>query len=171
MCRSVSLFLVLLCAVGSQISGQTLLKNNKIPKDLLITLKTEVWGWAQEVKITANGSWTSIGGMPRLAVKAIRIPPNTLRSLIAEFERIEFFRFGKDFPPDDGSETGSLSDAGTQTISIRINGQTKEVFNDLGEFRKRNLLLKDLADKVNAAVAAANVSTMKIIPVPKPGKK
>ena len=104
-----------------------------------------------------------------MAVKAIRIPAKTLRSLIAEFERIQFFRFGKDFPPDDGSEMGySLSDAGTQTISIRINGQTKEVFNDLGEFRKRNLLLKELADKINAAVAAANVSTMKIIPVPKP---
>ena len=180
MCRSVSLFLILLCALCSQISGQTLLKNNKIPKDLLITAKTVGFPFTTNVTITANGSWKTSrialwpeGGGEESSTKAKRIPRKTLRSLVAEFERIEFFRFGKDFPLEDESEMGSgglIMDAGTLTVSIQINGQSNEVSNYLGFSGNRTSLLMGLRDKINAAVAAANVSTMKIIPVPKPRK-
>lgn len=152
--------------------AQTTLENGKIPGDLLITLKRqEGWGGAySEITITANGDWSfqSRGGLPvrslpnslSLNGKAVKPPKylkpklsgEKLRLLVAEFEKIQFFRFGKDFPQEDEGTFLSLSDQGTEVISIRINGQTKEVSNYLGDSLKRTRLLGDLAEKIRVVI-------------------
>jgi hypothetical protein len=175
--RAILLILILPFALGSQISGQSLLKNNRIPNDLLITVTTAGFPFTTSVTIKANGSWKTSriglwpeGGGEKSSTKAKRIPRKTLRSLIAEFERVEFFRFGKDFPLEDGSEMGRgglIMDAGTLTISIRINGQSKEVSNYLGFSGNRTSLLMGLRDKINAAVTVATAPAVKVMPVPK----
>ncbi len=43
------------------------------------------------------------------------------------------------------------SDQQTETISIRINGQTKEVSNYLGDGLKRTRILRDLAERIRGA--------------------
>ncbi len=151
--------------------AQTTLKSGKIPDDLLITLKKQVgWGGGcSEVTITAKGDWSEqlCGGLP--AVRRLNASPlngkyakppkylkpklsvEKLKLLIAEFEEIQFFKFGKDFPQENDKIHLSLSDQATEIISIRINGQTKEVSNYLGDELNRTRLLKDLAEKIRGA--------------------
>jgi len=157
MCRSISLLLlILLFGLAFEAAGQSLLKNNKIPDDLLIILKHQSgagYGWSySEMSINAFGDFSYIsrsGGLPKgvnfdLIVPIINgkpgKPPKYLKSklsqaklvsLLAEFERIQFFRFGPDFPPGDPEGT-SIGHSDSETISIRVNGHTKEVSNDLG---------------------------------------
>jgi hypothetical protein len=172
MCRSISWLLILFVGLTCQIAGQALLKNGKIPKDLLIVLKhQDGWGGAySEMTINARGEFSFLtrGGLPA-AIKfddIVLVPTGErprrtrylkpklsqpkLASLLAEFERIQFFGFGPEPPPDDLGN-GSFSDAGWEGISIRINGQTKEVGNYLGDTYRRTRILKDLAEKIRGA--------------------
>lgn len=168
--KYVAFNLILLVVFALQVSAQTLLVNDKIPADLLITLKSQ-GGWGgnySEMTINANGEFSSQNrpvfpvALPKevfILGKRIKYPkylkpklsPEKLKQLIAEFEKIQFFRFGKDFPIEDEKEIRCVSDDGTTIISITINGQTKEVSNYLGCFGKRNLLLQDLAERIRGA--------------------
>ena len=177
--KLIALGLILSGVLTLQSAAQSLLKNDKIPEDLLITLKKQPpWSGADsEITITANGDWSEkiSGGLPSFSFPDIlsikkgsvrsskekplkspellkpKLSAEKLKLLIDEFEKIQFFKFGKDFPLEDEKETISISDAGTEVISIRINGQTKEVFNYLGDFTKRRKLLLDLAEKIRGA--------------------
>lgn len=163
--------LILLGVFTLQVSAQSLLKKGKIPDDLLITLKRqEGWGGQySEITITANGdlSYQTRGGLPVISLPRVlsingkpvksprylkpKLSNKKLKLLIAEFEKIQFFRFGKDFPQEDEKENLFLSDQASEAILMRVNGQTKEVFNNLGNNLKRTKLLRDLAERIRGA--------------------
>jgi hypothetical protein len=153
-----------------QVSAQTLLVNDKIPDDLLIALKRQD-GYGRnysEMTINANGEF-SFQNRPTFPNKVPtevfilgeriknpkylkpKLPPEKLRQLIAEFEKIEFFKFGKEFPPEDEKKILCDTHHGTDIISIHLNGQIKEVSNNQGCSEKRNRLLRGLAEKIRGA--------------------
>jgi len=167
---SVLLALVFCLPSFSTIKAQTRLENDKVPADLLITLRNSGRSFVYTITITANGDWSyhqnysglpavslpdglSINGKPAKKTKILKpkLSNAKLNWLIAEFEKVQFFRFGKDFPQEDKNEFLSINHQSTETISIRINGQTKEVSNYLGDFTKRTALLRDLAEKIRGA--------------------
>jgi hypothetical protein len=99
------------------VSAQTLLRNDKIPEDLLITLKKDHYRNKNyfEMSINADGEFTFpnrpafltalpkevyILGRPIKNPKYLKpkLSPEKLKQLIDEFEKIQFFRFSKDFP-------------------------------------------------------------------------
>ena len=173
MLNRLALLSIVVTAFALQSYAQSSLnKTDSIPDDLLIVLKRqEGWGGSySEITISANGDWSyqTRGGLPGIRSTPVSLggngkpqqPPKylkpklttqKLRLLIAEFEKIRFFDFGKDFPEEDKKETRSFSDAGTEVISIRINGKTKEVSNYLGDTLKRTALLTNLAEKIRGA--------------------
>lgn len=138
---------------------------------MLVTLKRQggKGSYYSEINITANGE---ISYQTRGAVR-VALPPKVvfingkrvknpkylkpklseekLKLLIAEFEKTQFFRFGKDFPQEDDKKHLSITDEQTEIISIRINGQTKEVSNYLGDDLKRTRILRDLAERIRGA--------------------
>ncbi len=169
--KTLTVLRLLLCVVFVfQVSAQMLPVNDKIPDDLLITLKKQ-GGWGgnySEMTINANGeiSFQNRPTFPTALPKEVyilgeriknpkylkpKLSPEKLKQLIAEFEKIQFYKFGKDFPAEDEKEIGCVTDQGTDVISIQINGQTKEVSNYLGCRGKRNRLLRDLAERIRGA--------------------
>lgn len=170
--RLIALILISLGVFTLHISAQKLLVNDEIPEDLLISLKTASGrdGRYLELSIAANGeiSQRTSGGLP-VAVslpsvvfvngKRLKNPKflkpklsaEKLKLLIDEFEKIQFFRFGEDFPPEDEKEPRSVYERGTEIISIRINGKFKEVSNYLGDSSKRAKILRDLAERIRGA--------------------
>lgn len=169
--KTLTVLRLLLCVVFVfQISAQTLPVNDKIPDDLLITLKKQ-GGWGgnySEMTINANGefSFQNRPTFPTALPKEVyilgeriknpkylkpKLSPKKLKQLIAEFEKIQFFKFGKNFSAEDEKEIGCVTDQGTDIISIQINGQTKEVSNYLGCWGKRNRLLRNLAERIRGA--------------------
>jgi hypothetical protein len=151
------------------VAAQSILVNDKIPKDLLITLKHfGGWGGPQtEMTIDAKGefSHSTRGGLPvgiradvilnadrRKPVKYLkpRLSPDKLKLLLTEFEKIQFLRFGKDFPAENATRTFTTH-MGSESIVIRANGQTKEVPYDLGDSGIGVSLLQGLADKIRGA--------------------
>jgi len=94
-----------------------------------------------------------INGKPGNRPKYLKpkLSQQKLVSLVADFERIEFFRFGPDFPLEVPGEHLSYPHSRTETISIRVNGQTKEVSNHLGDSFNRTKILKDLAERIRGA--------------------
>jgi hypothetical protein len=79
-----------------------------------------------------------------------RLSSEKLKLLIAEFDKIQFLRFGKDFPVENATRT-YITDLGSASISVIANGQTKEVPFDLGDFGNGARLLKRLADRIRGA--------------------
>jgi hypothetical protein len=161
------LSLVFVLMLALQMSAQSLLKDGTVPEDLVIILKMQqAWsGGYSEITINAKGefSHTSRGGLPvtdysRLLLKGHKLTKylkpklsiEKLKLLIAEFDKIKFFKFGKDFPVEE-KETLSVSDAGGESIFIQINGQNKEVSNYLGDFTKRRKLLSSLAERIRGS--------------------
>jgi hypothetical protein len=167
--KYIAFCLVLLGILYLQTPAQLLLKNGEIPEDFLITLK-RFGGWfgpTTEMTINATGdiSYSSKGGLTVSLPPAVytigkkehfkitkpKVTAERLKLLIGEFEKIQFFRFGSDFPVEDNKEQTSITDQQTETISIRANGQTKEVSNYLGNSGKRTRLLYNLAIKIRGA--------------------
>lgn len=150
-------------------AAQTVPAGTAIRDDLLIALKTEAPnGPTEEIKITADGDWTRqfTGGLP-VVLDGIDVEPppldpklsrETLRALLAEFERIEFRRFGVDFPLDDGPQP-FLTCRGKETITLRLGGETKEVGGDRGDLSRRGHLLHELGEKIRRAVGVAAEET------------
>jgi hypothetical protein len=64
---------------------------------------------------------------------------------------MQFLKFSDHFPDPNEDNDGGATDQGRETISIRINGQTKEVSYDLGDFNKRTRILRNLAQKIRGA--------------------
>jgi hypothetical protein len=167
------MFALLFCLLPfSKAEAQTTLKGGKVPADLLITLKRQggnFGGIYSEITITANGDWSSQsrGGLPVVKLpealsidgKPVKLPKylrpklsdKKLKLLIAAFERIQFFKFSKDFPLETEKEHRYITHQPTDTISIRINGQIKEVSNYLGNSTKRTRLLWDLAERIRGS--------------------
>ncbi len=169
------MFALIFCLLSFLLTeAQTALENDKIPDDLLITLKRKGGPSSayQVITITATGNWSykSYSEMPVQPSSEIisdendgtktRVTAEKLKFLISEFEKIQFFKFGKDFPRED-EKILSVNHQQTEIISIRINGQTKEVSNYLGDSSKRTRLLRDLAEKVKG-VAVWNLENSKI---------
>lgn len=164
MMKHIALGLILLGFFAFHVSAQSFLKNDEIPDDLLITLKRNGRFEDYVITIQANGDWSfkGLAGLPVQNSSALisgktakkidetkaKLTKEILKSLISEFEKIQFFKFGKDFPPEDEKIRSNISDQPTETISIRINGQTKEVSNYLGDSGKRALMLRDLAERI-----------------------
>ncbi len=166
----IALMVVLFGAFGIEVSAQTILVNNKIPDDLLISVKRQ-GGWGgnyNEVTLNAKGEFlfearpTFPMSSPTelfVAGKRLKNPkyltpklsPEKLKALIGEFEKVQFFRFGKDFPAEDEKNGMGVTDQQTEIISIRINGQTKEVSNYLGDNLNRTRILRELAERVRGA--------------------
>lgn len=69
--KFLTLSLIFFAAFASQISAQSLLKDGKIPDDLLITVKKQAgWGGSySEMTINAKGDFSSLfrGGLPALS--------------------------------------------------------------------------------------------------------
>ncbi|HRH40643.1 MAG TPA: hypothetical protein PKY82_03290 [Pyrinomonadaceae bacterium] len=167
--KSIALSLIFFVALASQISAQSLLKDGKIPDDLLINLKGYgAWGFGSfEINITSTGDWSylykgltvtipeglSIDGKPIKPPRYLKphLSEQKLKSLIAEFEKMQFLKFSDHFPDPNEDNDGGATDQGRETISIRINGQTKEVSYDLGDFNKRTRILRNLAEKIRGA--------------------
>lgn len=163
--------LLLLGVFVLQISAQSLLVDGKIPEDLLITLKRQGGrgGSYFEMIIAANGEITyqtknglPVASLPNVVFingKQIKKPKylkpkmseEKLKLLVAEFENIQFFRFDKDFPKEETKKKSSVTERQTEIISIRVNGQTKEVSNYLGDGLKRTRILRDLAERIRGA--------------------
>lgn len=165
--KHIALSLILFGFLTLQISAQSFIKNGKIPDDLIITLKRTGRFEEYVITIRANGDWSFKGyaGLPlprpfasilsgggktakKIDETKAKLTKETLRSLISELEKIQFFKFGKDFPPEDEEIRSTISDQSTETISIRINGQTKEVSNYLGDSGNRTATLRDLAERI-----------------------
>jgi hypothetical protein len=176
MMKHIALSLILSGFFALQVSAQSLLKNDEIPDDLMITLHRTGRFEDYVITIQANGDWSfkgyaglpvqrplasilSLGGKTdkkidetnkKIDDTKAKLTKETLKSLISEFEKIQFFKFGKDFPPEDEEIRTTLSDQSTETISIRINGQTKEISNYLGDSGNRTATLRDLAERIRA---------------------
>jgi hypothetical protein len=170
MMKYIALSLILSGFFALRIPAQSFLKNGEIPGDLIITLKRAGRFEDYVITIQSNGDWSfkGIAGLPvqlspagnfsrggKVAIKVnqtkAKLTKEALRALISEFDKIQFFKFGKDFPAEDETTLYSVTSQPTETISIRINGQTKEVSNYLGDFGKRAALLRDLAEKIRSA--------------------
>jgi hypothetical protein len=157
-------FLLAVFFLSAETQAQMRPNSREIPADLLITLK-EQGGWGgslSELTINAKGEVSNriIGGLPvknQLSIgnkpKMLRpyVPPDKIRFLLAEFERIQFHRFGSDFPVEEKKKGLFITDQGTQTISIRMNAQVKEVSNYLGESSERSEILRHLAARIRSA--------------------
>ena len=172
MMKYIAFNITLLIVFALQVSAQSLLVDGEIPDDLLITLKKQ-GGWGgnyNEVTVNAKGEFTfqarpvfkitnNLPAEVYIAGKRVKNPKYLkpklseakLKLLIAEFEKVQFFRFGKDFPQEDTGLHYGVTDQQTETISIRINGQTKEVSNYLGDNLKRTRILRDLAERIRGA--------------------
>ncbi|MEO5860220.1 MAG: hypothetical protein ABIR33_14885 [Pyrinomonadaceae bacterium] len=167
--RITVLLIFLIIFFAGPVAAQSILVDGRIPDDLLITLKHYgAWGGPQtELTIDAKGefSYSSLGGLPigirpdlilngdrRKPVKYLkpRLSSDKLKLLLTEFDKIQFLRFGKDFPADNENRP-FISDMGSESIVIRANGQTKEVPFDLGDSGKGARLLNGLADRIRGA--------------------
>ena len=119
-------------------NAQSLLKNGKILKDLVIKFETESVGPPSKshykITIEANGTvWReAIAGFfaeTSNLIKKNKLTKNTLRQLVSEFERIGFFNLDNDY----SFKAGNCGDGlpiphkAKVIISIRINGKTKKV--------------------------------------------
>lgn len=134
-----------------------------IPNDLLITLRTQgSWsGGSSELTIDATGlvnSSTSVGlpVSPSLLFKPQKllkpyVPPEKLKTLIAEFDKIDFFRIAETFPGKDEQRGYFITDMGSQTISIRMNGRTTQVADYVGYTSQRSKNLVQLAARIRGA--------------------
>lgn len=169
-------FALIFCLLAfSSTKAQTALKNDKISDDFLITLKTKGGYYSsgyQVITITATGDWSdrNYSEMPVQPSEEVisnetnsaktRLTAERLKFLISEFEKIQFFKFGKDFSQED-EKVSSVNHQQTEIISIRLNGQIKEVSNYLGDSGKRTRLLRDLGEKIRG-VEVWNLTNEKI---------
>ncbi len=164
----------------SESNAQTLLKNNEIPEDLIITI-TRTGQYGDNIMvIKANGDLlfkengisvrqrieTSVNKNERPVIlneqskpvlKTIstetKIEKNRIKSLIAEFEKIQFFRFGDNYPIESNEiKLPYRRHLPTEVISIQINGKKKSVSNDRGNSGIRTEMLSDLADKIRETI-------------------
>lgn len=161
--KSIILSLIFLAIFTTLISAQSLLKDGKILDDLHINLHGfGAWGFGQfEINITSKGDWSylykgltiKIDGLPIKTPKFLKphLSEQKLKLLIAEFDKIQFLKFSDDFPDPNEENYGGVTDQGRETISIRVNGQTKEVSYDLGDYNKRTRILSELAEKIRGA--------------------
>jgi len=167
--KYIAFCLLLIGVLFSQTQAQSLLKNEEIPSDLLISLMHRSDGrsgqYSSKITIDAAGNISSeshsIGGLPTSRIVNLypekkkitrpdKVSPEKLRNLIREFEKIQFFRFGADFPVEEGGG-GHTNHQDTEEISIRVNGQTKTVSNYLGDSLKRTRMLRELGVRITSA--------------------
>lgn len=173
MFRLLALLPLVFMLLAMQLVGQSLLRNGRIPDDLLIVLTRDGGGGSTlhtEMSIDAKGEFTFLSrgnnGLPDvrsspllrlLAQKerpveylAAKLSREKLKRLLAEFDTVEFLRFGDDFPKEDGPVT-EVTHQPSESISVRANGQTKRVPYYLGTSAKRTKILRELGEKIRGA--------------------
>ncbi len=118
-------------------SAQSLLKNGKIPKDLVITLqRTMCFGPCPDYKLTVNsngavtfkgGQFTNIKGM---AKGKITLP--NLKTIISAFEQADFFNLKNSYAQSSDGCGEIWTDNPSEIISIQIEGKNKTVLHYFG---------------------------------------
>jgi len=173
MFRLLALLPLVFMLLAVQIVGQSLLVNDRIPDDLLIVLTCDGGGGSTlhtEISIDAKGDFTFLSrgnnGLPATRFSPLlrllaqndkpveyltpKLSREKLRQLLGEFDKVEFLRFGDDFPKEDGLVTW-VTDQASESISVRANGQTKRVPYYLGTSAKRTKILRELGEKIRGA--------------------
>lgn len=120
-----------------QIPAQSLLKNGKIPKDLLIKLtRTMCFGTCPDYELTikANGNVT-FRGKNFTQIKGIahgKITQENLKLIIAEFENTKFFSLRNSYNEQSDGCGEVSTDNPSEIIFIQINGRKKNVSHYFG---------------------------------------
>jgi len=120
-----------------------------IPPDTLITIKRTVcYGTCPDytVTITADGSVT-FAGREYVKTKGTfksTISRETLRQLIAEFEKVKYFSLHDRYEREEDGCPEVWTDNPSAITSIRINGKTKSISHYYGCQSKGTIYPKDL---------------------------
>lgn len=171
--------IVFFCALVSQISAQSVLKNGTIPKDLVITLSlssSSQFAYIYDYKITSDGrvffedhsrllpslnfsnlTLLNINGKklkkPKIPKLKDRISQKQIKRIILEFEKSGFFEMNEYYQGDLTLKEGvCVNHANIKGLSISANGKTKNVAFFLGCSYGENSPLKsflNLYDKID----------------------
>ena len=169
--------------------AQSLLINDKIPKDLIITFETAGIGQHYKLVVKADGSVTYYP----ISVTAISIPteePNAfvmsksdrkkfekskkpkiknklsqkqLKELIFEFEKINFFNLLSSYSTAADGCKSWISIPGWKSITIRANGKNKQVFykSDCAEVANVSENFDNLSKKISEITKVVKVKAAK----------
>lgn len=149
MIKSIALSLIFLGTLAFQVSAQLIIKNNKIPKDLVIKLtlsSTIQFSSEYDLKITSDGkvyiedrshnlpsgtNFSTLLGLnlPSNKTKKPKVPKlkdklskKQLKQILAEFEKSGFWKITE----NDQCQT-TINHYTTKGISIMLNGKTKKI--------------------------------------------
>ncbi len=143
----------LFSTVTIEIKAQSLLKNDKIPVNLLITFERKgCFGSCPDYKLTINANgkvefqgrqYTQIKGLAKGEIKKEQV-----KELLKEFENIKFFSLPNYFTYGKGSCETVVTDMPSAIVSIRINKKRKKVFHYLGCFQNTEPPFKIFPEKL-----------------------
>ena len=146
------IFTTVLCLLTfSETKAQSLLDNDKIPKDLKITL--ERFGClgtcpAYSLIIKADGSvlFNRKNFNKAKGKFEDKITKEQIKQIISEFEKVNFFSFRNSYvTKDDGCEKYP-PDGPSEQISIKIDGKRKTVYHVLGCGKT---VIRNLGEKID----------------------
>lgn len=144
-------------------SAESFPKIDKIPDDLQITLeRSACYGTCPDysLSITADGRVVFEGRrFTKTEGKAeTKVDQNVLKQIIAEFEKADFFKL-KDRYVEETDGCGEVwTDNPSESISIKLNGKTKEVRHYFGCRKVSGNDLEritDLGEKIDSLVNSA----------------
>jgi hypothetical protein len=137
----------------SHLPAQTILKNGKIPKDLVINYEFYGRFCGSELKISSDRRLRlhliscllqPADFAPYEVGKKDKLPKEKLKQLIAEFEKINFFSLNEEYSPRQNSCKSFLTDSGRAKISIQINGKTKQIAYEIGCMNEKDTPVEQL---------------------------
>lgn len=134
------LTILLFSIVAIEAKAQTLLKNDKIPANLLITFERKgCFGSCPDYKLTINAEgkvefqgrqYTETKGLAKGEIKKEQV-----KELLREFDKVDFFSFPDHFTYGEGDCETVVTDMPSVVVSIRVNKKIKKVFHYLGCFQ------------------------------------
>jgi hypothetical protein len=176
MVRKLSIiFTFVLCfLISSESKAQSITKNGKIPKDLVITFESYGRFCNSESKIKSDGKllMNLFSCLPlsdaefdryESAKKYKKLPKEKIMELILEFEKVNFFNLNDEYSTRKDSCSTFITDAGSTKISIQINGKTKQIFFENGCVNEKNTVitqLKNLGEKINQIQSEVKISKL-----------
>ncbi|MGI9035606.1 MAG: DUF6438 domain-containing protein [Pyrinomonadaceae bacterium] len=134
------LVIVLWLFAFSEVQAQTLLKEDKIPKDLSITLeRTVCYGTCPDYKLNIQSDGTvNFEGRQYTKTQgkaAGKITSAQLKQIISEFEKAKFFSLKEKYPDGKNSCPIVATDMPSVVLSIKIDGKEKMIKHYLGCFK------------------------------------
>jgi hypothetical protein len=135
--RKIRFSLIFICFAVVSISAQTLLKDGKIPKDLVIKLeRTACFGTCPDYQLAvkSNGIITFKGGTftKTKGLTTGKITSTDLKQIISEFEKTKFFELRNSYSEYSDGCGEVATDSPSEIISIQINGKKKTVSHYFG---------------------------------------